>query len=206
MRTVLLSIGVCGMLAHVAVADSFPDGATLPAQANLPDPLVAFDGKRVATSDKWWSARRPELRRLFQHYMYGYLPPPPARVDCRVEWKDANALGGKATLKQIAIRFEPFRDQELRLLVAIPNRRSRPAPAFVGLNFCGNHTLLRPAPGRAWVPPHCSEARIARESGRGKQVSAWGSSNPSIAATRSPMYSAHQARSAESRGRIAAIF
>ncbi|MBI4605553.1 MAG: hypothetical protein HY721_26615, partial [Planctomycetes bacterium] len=56
---------------------SFPDAGQLPVQGDLPDPLVMLDGRRVTTPEGWWKERRPELEALVQHYMYGYLPPPP---------------------------------------------------------------------------------------------------------------------------------
>src|SRR6188472_731585 len=58
--------------------------ADLPRQMALPDPLVMFDGQKVNTREKWISERRPELIRLFQHYMYGQLPSKPAAVTGKV--------------------------------------------------------------------------------------------------------------------------
>ena len=54
----------------------FPKTDELPSHPELPDPLVMFNGDRVATKQQWFDKRRPELKELFQHYMYGYLPPP----------------------------------------------------------------------------------------------------------------------------------
>src|SRR4051812_40988007 len=59
---------------------SFPPVAQLPPRPDLPDPLVMLDGRRVTTAAQWRTERRPELIALFQHYMYGYLPPPPKEV------------------------------------------------------------------------------------------------------------------------------
>ena len=58
---------------------SFPEPSALPPQAALPDPLVMFDGRRVTSRDQWFKERRPELQALFQHYMYGAIPPKPAQ-------------------------------------------------------------------------------------------------------------------------------
>jgi len=68
--------------------------STLPAQTRLPDPLVMLDGRKVTTREMWLNERRPELIRLFQHYMYGRLPPKLA-VAGKVERADAAAFGGK---------------------------------------------------------------------------------------------------------------
>ena len=54
----------------------FPEPSKLPSHPELPDPLVMFNGERIASKRAWFDKRRPELKELFQHYMYGYLPPP----------------------------------------------------------------------------------------------------------------------------------
>ena len=131
-----------------------PEVLALPEQTGLPDPLKMFDGSPVATAEDWVNQRRPELKELFRHYMYGHLPPPPAKVDFTVARVDKKALGGKATLKEVTIQF--WRDMPvIHLLVVIPNQRTSLAPVFVGLNFNGNHTVL-PDPcialPTAWMP------------------------------------------------------
>ena len=57
--------------------DRFPQVSELALQTGLPDPLVMLDGRRVTTREQWVNERRPELMPLFQHYMYGFLPPRP---------------------------------------------------------------------------------------------------------------------------------
>jgi hypothetical protein len=80
-----------------------------PLQSNpvLPDPLVLLGGERVATKEDWFSRRRPELAELFQHYMYGRMPPAPPRVESTNLFVEPDYLGGKATLKEVEIRFGP---------------------------------------------------------------------------------------------------
>jgi hypothetical protein len=53
----------------------FPPVAELASKPELPDPLLMLDGRRVTTPEQWFNERRPELITLFQHYMYGFLPP-----------------------------------------------------------------------------------------------------------------------------------
>src|SRR5689334_20589804 len=119
----------------------FPDPDKLPPHAELPDPLVMFNGERVASKQQWFDKRRPELKALFQHYMYGYLPPP-RKITAKVEHEDAKALGGKATLREVAISFGPSGTPPIHLLLVVPNHRKGPAPVFAGINFCGNHALV----------------------------------------------------------------
>src|SRR5215510_13569561 len=87
------------MMASLAHAD-FPPFDKLPARKEPPDPLVMLDGTRVTSKDQWFKERRPELKKLFQHYMYGEFPPA-VKVEAKVEHTDAQAFGGKATLKDI---------------------------------------------------------------------------------------------------------
>src|SRR5690349_24500395 len=61
-------------------AADFPPVSELKPQAGLPDPLVMLSGQKVQSKEQWEKERRPELKALFQHYMYGYLPPKPDKV------------------------------------------------------------------------------------------------------------------------------
>src|SRR5262249_55579382 len=130
--------------------------------------------------EQWLQKRRPELKALFQHYMYGNFPPRPDNVAFKVERVDREALGGKATLKEVTISFGPPETPKIHLLLFIPNARKGPAPVFVGLNFYGNHTVVKdpkvPLP-TAWVPSGAPGVKKgqnrATEAGRGAQVDTW---------------------------------
>jgi hypothetical protein len=170
-------IGCCGCLALVTTmlyAD-FPAFDKLPARKDLPDPLVMLDGTQVTTKDQWFKERRPELKKLFQHYMYGEFPPP-VKVAANVEHTDPKALGGKATLKDITLSLGG--KHKLQLLLVVPNKRSGPAPVFVGLNFNGNHAVL---PDKAIRLPTTwmrggrkdVENNRATELGRGTELDTW---------------------------------
>lgn len=171
---VLLSI--CFLGTTVVAADGFPAVADLPARPELPDPLVMLNGERVTTPEQWRTKRRPELQALFQHYMYGYFPPP-VKVEAKVERADRKAFGGKATLKEVTIAFGPPETPRLHLLLVVPNNLSGPAPVFVGLNFRGNHTVIAdPAVklSTTWIPngPGVKDNR-ATDDARGSQVDVW---------------------------------
>ena len=124
-----------------AAGGDFPEAAKLPVKPELPDPLVMFTGKTVATQEQWTKERRPELKKLFEHYMYGAAPAGP-KVNAKVERVDPKVLGGKATLKEITLTFAGIDGPKIHLLLVIPNKRSGPVPVFVGMNFCGNHAVL----------------------------------------------------------------
>jgi hypothetical protein len=161
----------------MALAD-FPEPAKLPSQPELPDPLVMLNGERVKTKEDWTKKRRPELKALFQHYMYGYSPAAPDRMKWTVEREDKKYLGGKATKKEVTIAFGPPDTPKIHLLMVIPNNRKKPAPVFVGLNFHGNYTVTSdptiPLP-TAWVPAGTKGVKDnkATEEGRGADAGVW---------------------------------
>jgi hypothetical protein len=155
----------------------FPEPDTLPSHPELPDPFVMFNGERVTNKQQWIDKRRPELKALFQHYMYGYLPPP-AKIKVRVEHEDAKAFDGKATLREVAISVGPPDAPPIYLLLVVPNQRKGPAPVFVGINFCGNHAIVKdPAIHlpTMWMYPQIPGVKDHRatEAGRGKQIDVW---------------------------------
>src|SRR5262245_52374791 len=124
-----------------AAVTPLPDPAQLPPQPNLPDALRMMDGTPVKSRRQWVTQRRPELKKLFQHYMYGTIPPKPASIHFHVDGVYHDFLGGKATLKLVTVSFGSPDAPKIDLLVASPNQRRRPAPVFLAMNFCGNHAV-----------------------------------------------------------------
>jgi hypothetical protein len=161
-----------------ARAQTFPEVSQLPPHAELPDPLVMLDGSRVTTPEQWRRQRRPELQALFQHYMYGYLPAAPETYEVDHIRVDSEFLGGKATMTEFDILFDPPGTTVIRLLLVVPNGRRGLAPVFLALNSCGNYalvdapTVFRPS---GWLPENCPgcEENRATEAGRGRFVSNW---------------------------------
>ncbi len=178
---VFCALGLCvvGWLTFTAAAaDEFPTFEQLPVRSELPDPLVMLDGTPVRTRDDWFNKRRPELKALFEHYMYGKAPPPPDNLTARIVRTDEKCLGGKATLREVTIKFGPKTAPPINLLLITPNGRKGPAPVFVGLNFCGNHTVLADpqiALPSQWIYKSCAgvENERATDKGRGAQQDVW---------------------------------
>jgi hypothetical protein len=174
----LLSVSFLAGIVMAAAHADFPPVSKLPSRPELPDPLVMLDGTPVKTKKQWQEKRQPELKALFQHYMYGNFPPRPDNVAFKVERVDKSALGGKATLKEVTISFGPEGTPRIHLLLFIPNHRKGPAPVFLGMNFCGNHTVVNdpqiPLP-EVWLPNHCPGVKDnhATAAGRGAQVNVW---------------------------------
>lgn len=154
-----------------------PSPDKLPARPEFPDPLVAFDGSPIQTARAWKDRRRPELRQLFQHYMYGYLPD--ARpVKAKLLHEDTQALGGTAVLREIALTVDGAKDAPIYLLLVVPSKRKGPAPVFVGMNFEGNHALVDDPGVRlstAWMYPNRKGIKDNRatETARGSAKDVW---------------------------------
>src|SRR5690606_12346820 len=105
----------------------------------LPDPLVLQDGTPVGDAETWRSKRRPELLALFAEHVYGRAPGKPEHLHSEVLDNEPQALDGLATRRQVRVYLrEGTGGPAIDLLMYIPNT-GRPVPAFLGLNFYGNH-------------------------------------------------------------------
>ncbi len=170
----------CGCASQSPAPRAFPDTASLPAQVALPDPLIKLDGKRVETRQEWFQRRRPELKALFTHYMYGPIPPKPARMNATVTGEHRDFLNGQATLRLVTLDMAPGEPNAPRidLMVVVPNKRPGPAPVLLALNFCGNQAIS-PDPRiplvRNWLRDTCRGCTngAATEAARGTQSADW---------------------------------
>jgi hypothetical protein len=143
----------------------------------LPDLLLAADGSRVADEATWHRTRRGEILELFQTHVYGRSPGRASEM--RFEAGPAQvALEGKATRREVRILFSGRSDGPyLDLLLFVPTGAPRPVPAFLGLNFGGNHTV-HPDPAitltKSWVRdgPGIVDHRATEET-RGRAASRW---------------------------------
>ncbi len=107
----------------------------------LPDPLTMADGTKV-THSKQWPARRAEVLHLFRTRVYGRAPGRPEGMTFEVFDDTAKALGGKARRKQVAIRLTGRETgPRMDLLIYLPAGAKGPVPAFLLLNFRGNHSI-----------------------------------------------------------------
>lgn len=146
----------------------------------LPDPLVCTDGSKVADATTWRDKRRPEVLELFRSQMHGRSPARPAGMKFEVTSVEKQALGGKATRKEITVRFGPGPDAPpMRLLLYVPNAAPKPVPAFIGVNFEGNHTIAAD-PGitltEQWTWDNKTKTESLKRPGeetRGKSVGRW---------------------------------
>ena len=105
---------------------------------DLPRLLVTAEGKRVTTPEEWMNVRRPEILSLFSNLVYGCVPEPesPIKTVFKVRKTDPKFMGGKATRKDVQIRISNDKGAvEMLVLVFVPNKASKPVPAFMKHSF-----------------------------------------------------------------------
>jgi hypothetical protein len=146
----------------------------------LPDPLVLSNGQRVTDARTWIERRRPEILHLFEEYVYGKSPGRPEKMRSQVRSVAADALGGKATRKEVTVLFsgDP-QGPKMDILMYLPNAVPKPVPLFLGLNFAGNHAINKD-PGitvsTSWMRPSSGRGVVdhrATEDSRGVAASRW---------------------------------
>ena len=107
------------------------DEARVPAYT-LADPLAADSG--TLRSSAGWASRRGEIVELFRRHVYGRSPGAPDRLRFETLQEDPRAMGGRATLRRVAvISGQGGREHRFELTLFLPNGR-RPAPVFLLLN------------------------------------------------------------------------
>ena len=137
-RRILLLLVLSGMGAGLSAQPINTEESKVPSYT-LPDPLLTEAGKVVKNRRQWEKVRRPELMALFETEMFGKMPGKPVDMHFKLLSSDAEALGGKATRKEVAVYFDAAEKVYMVLLMYVPNDRKGPVPAFLGVNFKGNH-------------------------------------------------------------------
>jgi hypothetical protein len=146
----------------------------------LPNPLVMANGAPVKTVKDWETKRRPEILELFKKEMYGRAPGKPSKLSFFILEHHKNVLGGKADRKQVEVRFAGTRQgPRMTMLIYLPAKSKGPVPAFLTLNFRGNHTIADDPAIRlphSWVRGKVkgeTENNRATDKGRGVAKSRW---------------------------------
>ena len=147
----------------------------------LPDPLVCRDGRRVEDAAAWRERRRPELLDLFAEHVYGRTPETGEarrRASREVLEGPTPALGGKALRTQWRVWPVGRDGPHFDLLVHAPAGKPGRHPAFLGLNFGGNHTTTTGEgvrPPSSWVTREWATGPEGRADPgkRGAQAGRW---------------------------------
>jgi hypothetical protein len=154
-------------LAPLAYAQQRPYDESKVRPYTLPDPLRFNSGHKVKNR-RDWERRRIELLRLFEENVYGSIPTATPEVTIDPPKVDIDAVRGKAMRKMVTLRFRQGRT--LDLLIYLP--KNRPAPLFVGVNFRGNHTVVKD-PDIPITTKWVYNKSVATEASRGMQANQW---------------------------------
>jgi len=111
----------------------------------LPDPLTMLDGRKVDSAKMWNEQRRPELLKLFEEHVYGkatLLRTGNTAFQTRFEHLSSKSVyNGKGVQHQLQIVWYRGDDtHKVDVLVYVPKSTAK-VPAFISLNFTGNHTV-----------------------------------------------------------------
>lgn len=89
---------------------------------------------------EWKKVHRPAIMDFFLTDVYGHYPQKQVTPRFELLEQSDKALGGKAVRKQVAIHLEGM-DTPILLLIYQPAGIKGKVPAFVGMNFKGNHQI-----------------------------------------------------------------
>ncbi len=119
----------------------------------IPDPLLKPDGTRATTAEEWEKEIRPRTLQLFRENVYGITPVgKPEGYKSTLLEEIPDGLEGKATIKRIEISFNtPKGGRKIRPVIALPNDRKGPVPAFL-LIINRRPNLLDPANPNPFFP------------------------------------------------------
>ena len=135
-----LLVAAALFLAVTASAQSVNYDESAIAPYTLQDPLVFANGKKVKKSQ--WQERRAEILDMFQHEMYGVLPPKGDGIFLETI-EEGPTLHGQGTRRQVRMWFRPDKSgPKVDWLIVTPDNVEGPVPVVLMYNYAGNHTVL----------------------------------------------------------------
>lgn len=181
LHVVTCMVLLTAMALQAQPADTNYDETLVP-EYTLPDPLVMNNGKPVKDTKTWKKKRRKEVLDLFEKHVYGRVPEGFDSKKMRFETLSFSklALNGKATRKEVRVYFMPETDTLfMDILIYLPNHIKQPVPAFLTLNFRGNHSIINDpciTLTKSWIenePEFGIQNNQASETSRGTRHSRW---------------------------------
>ncbi|MCA9061767.1 MAG: acetylxylan esterase [Planctomycetaceae bacterium] len=179
MRSALIFCGILLTTFSGVPADEFNYDESKVPQFALPELLVCSDGTKVTTADEWVQKRRPEILHLFEEHVFGQIPDAIPQLRTRVRSDYSDCVDGKARRREITVFFtDDDSGPQMDMMIYTPVNAKGPVPAFLGLNFQGNHTIEadpRIHVTESWVRGNSVGAvnNRATADGRGAASSRW---------------------------------
>ena len=106
-----------------------PDFSQMPSVPFLPEPLETTKNGKVypIQSKTEWQQKREEIKREFQHWISGTIPPPPQNIESRI-LSDRNEDGTRIQI--IELRFGPDRKAKMTFELMVPQGKG-PFPVYM---------------------------------------------------------------------------
>lgn len=166
----------------MSVRSQFPDNtdeSQVPLYT-LPDPLHGDNGIAATDHEDFSRRVRPELLEKFRRHVYGRTPTEPVEIQPRITLNDVPVEENHGRMREIELTFSRGeRSHRASVLLFLPRHCTRPVPAFLGLNFVGNHAVCpdpRIAIHRSWIrndPVLGISDHRAPDSTRGAKAHRW---------------------------------
>lgn len=140
---ILLLVSAVGLVRAQAPRPKSPATMTMPSvdklpiHAEMPDPMILANGKRVTTRAQW-TKHRAEMKRVIEYYAVGRMPPPPGNVRGHTRLSQA-VMDGKAHFTLTHLTFGPHASLGFDIAVFMPSGTG-PFPTIV-------HPAFTPTPG-----------------------------------------------------------
>ncbi|MEY2632543.1 MAG: hypothetical protein RIR00_1197 [Pseudomonadota bacterium] len=177
-RCVLLLLGLLSFWSGTGLAQTnaprFAAPVASPDPLALPDLLRQPDGSRISGPVSWYR-QRPQLLDLLQTHIYGRMPPPvPFSAVLRQEIADLPLPGARYQEWALTLLLPGEGRRTLLLALFLPAAAADgPVPLWLGINKCGNTTLL-PDPRLTRQPrQHVHPGCVADEPVRGSWQAHW---------------------------------
>ena len=136
-------------------------------------------GQRIKTANAWRKVGHPAAMKLVAETVYGVRPASVNEVKMDIVRYQGDKLGD-VFRKQVTLRLSrKGKWTDLHLLMYLPLDVDKPVPAFLGLNFNGNHTITEDADVSVttnWVRNDKKKGyinNVASDSSRGAAQSRW---------------------------------
>jgi hypothetical protein len=138
----------------------------------LPDPLLKHDGSRVTTAAEWVNHQRAAILQTLKDGEYGEILPRPDAMRFELLSQKDDALDNTAIRQEIRLHnaMDNGADFAFDMLLYLPKHATGPVPAFLGLNFKGNHNTTDEADVR---PTGFVKPGVLRVETRSEQVDRW---------------------------------
>ena len=101
-------------------------------------PKYGSEPLKINSVEEWEQVHRPVIMNFFEQEVYGLMPEKQVAISYEVISETKGALEGRAIRKEVAMKIAGI-DTPIIILMYLPANAKGPVPAFLGMNFKGNH-------------------------------------------------------------------